>query len=346
MPWEPPVTERESRRARIGQWVTFALAALLVALLAYLAYVGFIGSDQLTAAPAPSTACGTPADLGLSYEAIGYAQETDAELAAFPDHEACPEQGAAAGDTLRTTDGVRLAGWYVPATNGIGPTGPTVVLVHGWGSNKSELLDQVGLLAPTYNVVDFDLRGHGQSSHDRPTTQGLNEQRDLETVLDWLAAHKGPTRIALLGISMGGATATGVAGTDERVSALILDSTHATLQSAVQARLDRAGYPLSLPGSWGILMGGLLRTGLDMTSADPDRAITRLGDRPVLILVGGADESIGDDPGGRLQAAAEKADVPVTVETCPAAGHAELLETCPDDYAAWVLGFLDSELGG
>jgi pimeloyl-ACP methyl ester carboxylesterase len=241
---------------------------------------------------------------------------------------------------------VRLAGWYVPATNGIGPTGPTVVLVHGWGSNKSELLDQVGLLAPAYNVVDFDLRGHGHSSPDRPTTQGLNEQRDLETVLDWLAAHKGPTRIALLGISMGGATATGVAGTDERVSALILDSTHATLQSAVQARLDRAGYPLSLPGSWGILMGGLLRTGLDMTSADPDRAITRLGDRPVLILVGGADESIGDDPGGRLQAAAEKADVPVTVETCPAAGHAELLETCPDDYAAWVLGFLDSELGG
>ena len=346
MPWEPPVTERESRRARIGQWVTFALAALLVALLAYLAYVGFIGSEQLTAAPTPSTACGTPADLGLSYEAIGYAQESDAELLAFPDHDVCPRQGAAAGDTLRTTDGVRLAGWYVPATSGIGPAGPTVVLVHGWGSNKSELLDQVDLLAPTYNVVDFDLRGHGQSSHERPTTQGVNEQRDLETVLDWLEAHKGPSRVALLGISMGGATAIGVAGTDERVSAVIVDSTHATLQSAVQARLDRAGYPLSLPGSWGILMGGLLRTGLDMTSADPDRAITRLGDRPVLLLVGGADESVGDDPGGRLRAAAEKADVPVTLETCPAAGHAELLETCPDDYAAWVLGFLDSALGG
>ncbi|MEO8247710.1 MAG: alpha/beta hydrolase, partial [Chloroflexota bacterium] len=283
---------------------------------------------------------------GLPYEAIGYAQEADATLAAYPDHDACPEQGIPAGDELRTTDGVRLAGWYVPATSGIGPTGPTVVLVHGWGSNKSELLDQVNLLAPAYNVVDFDLRGHGQSSHERPTTQGVNEQRDLETVLDWLVAHKGPTRIALLGISMGGATATGVAGTDERVNALILDSTHATLQSAVQARLDRAGYPLSLPGSWGILMGGLLRTGLDMTSADPDRAITRLGDRPVLVLVGGADASIGDDPGGRLQAAAEKAAVPVTLQTCPGAGHAELLRTCPDDYAAWVLGFLDSALGG
>ena len=346
MPWEPPVTERESRRARIGQWVTFALAALLVALLGYLAYVGFVGSEQLVAAPTPSTACGTPADLGRAYEAIGYPIAADEQLSMYPDHAACPEQGPAADDTLRTTDGVRLAGWYVPAASGSGPTGPTVVLVHGWGSNKSELLDQVDLLAPTYNVVAFDLRHHGQSSRERPTTQGLTEQRDLDTVLDWLEAHKGPTRIALLGISMGGATATGAAGGDERVDALILDSTHATLQAAVQARLDRAGYPLSLPGSWGILMGGLLRTGLDMTSADPDRAIARLGDRPVLVLVGGADDSVGDDPGGRLREAAEKAGVPVTVETCPGAGHAELLQACPDDYRAWVLGFLDSALGG
>jgi pimeloyl-ACP methyl ester carboxylesterase len=326
--------------------VTFAIAALLVALLAYLAYAGFVGSGQLVAAPNPSTACGTPADLGLDFEAIGYDAAADAELAAFPDHDACPRQGPDAADTLRTTDGARLAGWYVPATSGAGPTAPTVVLLHGWGSNKSNMLGHVGLLAPSYNVVAFDMRHHGQSSAELPTTQGVTEQRDLETVLDWLDAHKGPSRIAVLGVSMGGATAVAEARADERVAALVLDSTHPTLQAAVEARFERAGYPLALPVSWGILMGGLLRTGIDMTSVDPDRGLSRLGERPVLVLVGGQDRSIGDDPGGRLVARATEEGVPVTVETCPAAGHAGLLEACPDDYAAWVLGFLDSALGG
>lgn len=345
MPWEPPANPAEQRRARIGQWVSFGLAAALVALLAYLGYVGFIGSDQLTAAPTPATGCGTPADLDLAYEALNYEIATDTELAAHPDHANCPSQGAPAGDALRTGDGVRLAGWYVPAANGIGPSGPTVVLLHGWSSNKSDMLDLVDLLAPTYNVVAFDLRNHGQSSNERPTTQGVTEQRDLDTVLDWLEANKSPSRVALLGVSMGGVTALGVAIHDDRVAAVIVDSTHPTLQAAVQARVERAGYPLSLPASWSILMGGLLRTGVDMTSVDPDRAIGQLGDRPVLILVGGADDSLGPEPGARLKAAADQADVDAELEICPAAGHAGLVGACPDDYRAWVLGFLDSALG-
>lgn len=345
MPWEPPATP-QTRRARIGGWITFAFAAVLVALLAYLSYVGFVGSDQLTAAPSPSRACGTPADLGLAYEALNYDPAGDAVLVAYPDHDACPSQGPPAGDDLRTTDGTRIAGWYVPTTGAGGPTGPTVVLVHGWGANKSDMLGRIAQLAPRYNTLALDLRHHGQSSADLPTTQGVTEQRDVAAVLDWLEAHKGPSRVALLGVSMGGATAVNVAVADDRVAALILDSTHATLQAAVQARFEQAGYPLSLPASWAILMGGLLRTGVDMTSADPERAIARLGDTPVLVLVGGADRSVGPDAGARLLAAAEAAGVTATLETCSPAGHSELVGACPDDYRAWVLGFLDSVLGG
>lgn len=345
MPWEPPAVPRDDRRARIGQWVTFAVAAVLVALLAYLAYASFVGSGQLTAAPTPSRRCGTPTDRGLAYEAINYDQTTDATLAAYPNHADCPSQGAPAGDAIRTTDGVGLAGWYVPAVSDIGPHGHTVVLVHGWGSNKSDLLDLIDVLAPTYNVVAFDLRRHGQSVSGLPTTQGVTERRDLEAMVDWLAAAKGPSHIAVLGVSMGGAASLAAAAGDERIAAVILDSTHPTLQAAVQARLELASYPLAVPASWGILLGGLLRTGIDMTSVDPDRTIRLLGDRPVLILVGGADRSIGPEPGERLLAAARAGNVEARLETCDAAGHAQLVERCPDAYASWVLGFLDSALG-
>ena len=111
-------------------------------------------------------------------------------------------------------------------------------------------------------------------------------------MIDWVVSKKEPERIAVLGVSMGGATALAEAVGDARVDALILDSTHATLANALQARLDAAGYPLSLPGSWAILLGSLLRTGQDISSVDPMQTIGSYA-RPLLIIVGGGDDSIG-----------------------------------------------------
>jgi hypothetical protein len=158
----PPDPTAE-RRARITQRVSFAVAVLLVILIAYLAYVGYEGSRQMTDAPNDSTDCRTPAAFGWTYEALNYPIETDADLEAEADPTRCAAQGAAAGDALRSADSTRLAGWYVPSGSGTGPTGATVVLVHGWGSNKSALLDRAALLHDRYNLVLVDLRNHGQS---------------------------------------------------------------------------------------------------------------------------------------------------------------------------------------
>ncbi len=76
-------------------------------------------------------------------------------------------------------------------------------------------------------------------------------------------------------------------------SAVVIESTHATLANAAQARLERSGYPLALPGSWAILLGSLIRTGEDVSAADPIRAVERLDERPLLIIDAGADDSIG-----------------------------------------------------
>src|SRR3546814_3051421 len=70
------------------------------------------------------------------------------------------------------------------------------------------------------------------------------EQLDLRAVIDWVVAEKGPEAIAVLGVSMGGATAANEVVGDPRVDALILESTHATIANAAEARLEKAGYPL------------------------------------------------------------------------------------------------------
>lgn len=340
MPYEPPEDPRTARRARIWRWVSFLFAALLVALLAYLTYVGYEGSSQLIEPRSPSADCRTPASaFGWEYEAINYDPAGDAALVQVPDPRQCPVHGPAAGTELTASDGTRIAGWYVPAAQPIGPTGPTVVLAHGHGSNKSSMLAYAELFHEDYNLVLFDFRNHGQSGGEQSTV-GLLEQKDLRAVLDWLTAAKGPSGIALLGVSMGGATAVNVAVADARVDALILDSTHATLANALQARLEVAGYPLALPGAWSILLGGLMRTGLDMSAVDPVQVIGRYGARPLLVIVGGRDVEIGPGDAHELVQAAEAGGSRVELQTCADAAHGDPVGECAADYRDWVLGFL------
>jgi uncharacterized protein len=343
MSFELPPDPRTERRTRISQWVSFGVATLLVLLIVYLAYVGYEGSRQLTDAPNDSTDCRTPAVFGWRYEAINYPIETDTALQAEEDPTNCPAQGAAAGDALTSADGTRLAGWYVPSGSDTGPTGPTVVLVHGWGSNKSAMLDRAELLHDRYNLLIVDLRNHGQSEA-APTTQGVHEASDVAAVIDWLEKTKEPEQIALLGVSMGGVTALNEADSDERIDAVIIEATHATMANAAQARLEVAGYPLSLPGSWAILLGTLARTGQDVSSADAVQAVARLDERPVLIVTGGNDDSIGENDAADLLAAAEEAGSPAELHVCEDAGHAQALKTCPEDYPDWMLGFLERAL--
>ena len=342
MPYELPPDPSTERRTRITRWVSFAFAAVLVALVTYLAYVGYEGSRQLSDAPGPSTDCRTPAMLGWEYEAINYDVAADAALEAEPDPQNCGQAGAPAGDGVVVGD-VGLAGWYIPAATGADPSASTVVLAHGWGSNKSAMLDRAAILHDAYNLLLFDFRNHGQSSA-APTTQGVREAQDLRAMLDWLEREKGPASIAVLGVSMGAASALAEADRDDRVDAVITDSVHATLANAAQARLDRSGYPLSLPGSWAILLGALMRTGEDVSAVDPVQSVARLDERPLLIIHGGADGSIGRDDAELLRAAAEEAGSPTELHVCADAGHSQSNETCAEDYAAWVLGFLERVL--
>ena len=338
MPYELPPDPSTERRARLTRRVSFAFAALLVALVAYLGYVGYEGSRQLTDPPNPTADCRTPATMGWDYEAIGYDIAADAELATEIDPRACARQGSPAGDEVGV-DEIALAGWYIPVAGGAGPTGPTVVVAHGWGSNKSAMLDRAAILHDAYNLLILDFRNHGQST-DAATTQGVREAADLSAMIDWLEREKGPAQIAVLGVSMGGATALAEAGRDDRVDGVIVESAHATLATAAQARLDRSGYPLSTLGSWAILLGTLIRTGEDVSSVDPVQTVQRLDDRPLLLIHGQTDGSIGPDDAQSILAAATDAGSPAELHVCPAAGHGESAEVCAEDYAGWVLGFL------
>jgi pimeloyl-ACP methyl ester carboxylesterase len=344
VPYEPPLDAAAARRARIWRWVSFLLVAVLVGLVGYLAWVGYDGSAQLVDPRAPSADCRTPASaFSWDYDAINYNGSADAVLVQVADPLNCPEHGPTAGADLTAADGTRIAAWYIPAGGSIGPDEATVVLAHDHGGNKSTMLSYAEPLHRNYNLVLFDFRNHAQSGGSQ-STAGVLEQEDLQAVIDWLSVTKEPSAIAVLGVGLGGAAAVNEADTDQRVEALILDSTHATLANALQARIEARGYPLPLPGAWSILLGGLIRTGQDMSAVDPVQAIERYGERPVLIIQGGRDTAVGPTDGADLRDAAVAGGSQAELQTCADAGHGGAITTCAADYGDWVLGFLGRSL--
>ena len=332
---------RRVRRIRRG--VAALLAALtLLGLTGYTAYVGAIGSDQLTH-PSGDPDCRTPlVRYGWTYEAINYDIADDGHLQAQnSDMENCSSQGALAGNQVVTADGIRIAGWYVPAANGAGPTGATVVLVHGWDANKSEVLKYAVPLHPTFNVVAIDERDGGRSGRT-DSTFGLREKLDVEAIIDWLELTKHPAHIAVMGNSMGGGAAALAAAGDPRIEALVLDSTHAHVSNILERRLEvDAGHP-ALPGTPAIIAGIWLRTGVDLMQADPISAIPALGKRPLLLIHGAAD--VHDLPALSVDLVYQKAldsGVPVEMHLCPGATHGKVIDTCPTEWGHWIAAFLD-----
>jgi pimeloyl-ACP methyl ester carboxylesterase len=338
MAFQMPVDAREARRARNVGWATTILSGVLVGLLVYLTYGAFVGSDQLVH-PEKSRVCRLPSALGWTYEAINYDLASDAALAAEPDPENCAAEGQPAGTALMTEDGIRIAGWYVPAASPIGPAGPTVVLVHGHGTNKNTMLPVAEVLHPDYNLVLYDQRNHGQS-FGTETTVGVTERLDLEAVVAWVRAMHGPAWVAVYGNSMGGITAAAAVANGLPVQALVLDSTPGSVAEATERRIAGDGYPLSLPASWAVMLGTLFLTGVDITAADPMLSIDDIGAVPVLILQGSEDREMQPDTAQRMADKAAAAGVSAEVHVCPGAGHSQIDEVCADDYRSWVLGFL------
>jgi uncharacterized protein len=323
-----------------------AVAVLAVVVFAgYTAYVGAVGSDVL-AHPTPAAICATPEQqFGWPYEAINYNIADDAKLAARnTDPARCADQGATAGSEVVTADGVAIAGWYIPAADGSGPMAPTIVLVHGWNANKSEVLRYGAPLHERFNLVALDLRGGGRSGGDE-VTFGALERNDVRAVLDWLEREKRPASVGLMGNSMGGATALAAAATDERVDAVLLDSTHARATDLFARRLEvEEGHP-PFPGGLAMAIGMRLRTGYDIGATDPIVTIPQLGTRP-LLLIHGTDDAVDrpDESAERNLAAAHEAGVPTVIHYCEGGGHGKLIEHCADEWSAWATDFFGRAL--
>jgi pimeloyl-ACP methyl ester carboxylesterase len=121
-----------------------------------------------------------------------------------------------------TSDGLDLAFDDVPA---MGERRGTVVLVHGFASNRAENWKRLSWYAALerggYRIVALDLRGHGESA--KPHETEAYERSRLAADVIGLMDHAGLGRTHLMGYSMGAHLALAIAlSAPERVDRLVL----------------------------------------------------------------------------------------------------------------------------
>lgn len=149
---------------------------------------------------------------------------------------------------FRTTDGIDLSGWFIPATSG--ETNKTIIFCHGWGSNKGEVLKDTYFLAEYgFNLFYFDFRASGESKGEISSI-GYLEIKDLESAIEFLKYYKphAAEKIGVLGISMGGSVATYVASRNDEIKCILLESTFYSYNRVVGnwswSRMKIPYYPL------------------------------------------------------------------------------------------------------
>jgi pimeloyl-ACP methyl ester carboxylesterase len=135
-------------------------------------------------------------------------------------------------------------GWFFPGLRGA----PTIILCHGYGSSRGELLTLVSALQDhQYNVFVFDFAAHGGNAGI--TTFGYREADEARAAADTVAARNDvdPARLGLWGYNLGAYAALREAENDHRIRAIVLDSVYDLPEQMVKIGVERnglGGFPL------------------------------------------------------------------------------------------------------
>ena len=218
-----------------------------------------------------------------------------------------------------------------------------LLLCHGFYANRYQVFDIAqGLSERGYEVIVFELRGHGNRSG--PCTLGLKETQDALGVLRWAQARHitDPIPLGALGLSMGGALVCQIAAQCPNIRAIVTDSVYSRLLPVIKRTIWRRYHIPSIPFAWVTWWSLQLMLGRHLAQIDPAALAINL-QQPLLAIQGGEDRRVVPMLGRefyRLWAGPKERWFESTV------AHVGMFAQHPKEYCNRVADFFDRTLAG
>jgi len=231
--------------------------------------------------------------------------------------------------TLRTSDGVRLRGWYVSSRNGAA----VLVFPGRTGAQRQARM----LIAHGYGVLLVDRRGTGESDGE-PNGYGWGSGLDIDAAVEFLQGRPDVDRhrIGGLGLSVGGELLLEAAASNTGLRAVVSEG--AGIRSVNEfVELDSADRWLFVPLS----VSSTVATAVFANDLPP-ASLTDLVPRihVPLFFIYSANGQGGEELSKTFY---EAANEPKAIWT-PSGGHVGGLESDPAEYERRVISFFDESL--
>ena len=134
--------------------------------------------------------------------------------------------------SFSSESGATLKGWLLEAKQGKGG----VLLLHGVRSNRLQMLNRAKFLQREgYDVLLFDFQAHGESGGEQ-ITFGHLESLDVEAAYDYLEDRLCNPTIAVIGVSLGGASAL-LSEVKSEAKVMVLESVYPSIEEAIDDRM-------------------------------------------------------------------------------------------------------------
>jgi hypothetical protein len=255
---------------------------------------------------------------------------THTARAVVPDN----ELGVASEDvSFRTSDGLRLQGWYVPSRNG--------AAVISFPGRKGPQRQARMLARHGYGVLLFDRRGEGRSEGE-PNAWGWSGERDIKAAIAYLRHRRDvdPARIGGIGLSVGGEMMIEAAAETDALAAVVSEGAGArAFADEMDHDVDPVEHVLGVP-TYAVRTAAV---GVFANQTPPHKLesmVGRIAPRP-LMLIAAPNSPNGEDLNRRFIRAA---GAPSTLWEIPESKHVGGIVARPAEYERRVVGFFDRAL--
>ena len=233
--------------------------------------------------------------------------------------------------TFESSDGLSLKGWFIPGNK----SNNTIIVMHGYPTNKADVLPFSLFLLKKFNVFLFDFRSFGESQGSH-TTAGYKEVNDLDGAVEYLKGRKDVKNIGALGFSLGGSVA--IMSKNDDIKVIVTDSAYSNLNSIVESMYGRF-YFLKYPFVQLTRVYSKIFFGVDTKDVSPKDSIKSI-DKPVMIIHGRKDSQIPVDEANILHNANKDTKLWI-VEN---ADHGETYALNKEEYEKRVFDFFEKNL--